>query len=119
MVDYAFYRDIWCGEVSQQEFAALEHRAASQLERYKRIYCVKPRDEESERRAVCAMLDAMHYFDTVQNGGLAQKVQLGSLQVERMNNSVPDLSEEAKSRELYRCASLYLEIYRGVMGCCE
>lgn len=119
MVDYAFYRNVWCGTVPQEEFAALEHRAANQLERYKRIYHVKAPQADSELRAVCAMLDAMYYFDTAQNGGFAQSIQLGSLQVNRADKTMPDLSEAAKSRELYRCASLYLEIYRGVMECCE
>ena len=40
MVEYAFYRDVWMGELSEQEFAAASRAAAAQLERYKRIYSI-------------------------------------------------------------------------------
>lgn len=119
MVEYEFYRDTWGGSMPQKEFAALMFRAAAQLERYKRIYTVNAPDENSEKYAICAMVDALYYFQLAENGELVQSIQLGSLQVDRAEGTMPDLSATAKSKELYRCACLYLDIYRGVSKCCE
>lgn len=119
MVEYEFYRDVWGGSVPQTEFAALVNRAAAQLERYKRIYHVHAVEENSEAYAVCAMVDALYSFWLAESGELLQSIQLGSLQVDRAEGTMPDLSAAAKSRELYRCASLYLEIHRGASRCCK
>ena len=40
MVEYAFYRDVWKGEMSEQEFAAGSRAPAAQLERKNTINCV-------------------------------------------------------------------------------
>jgi len=66
--------------------------------------------------AVCAMADALAYFTAAQNGmGAVAAASIGSVSVSYGNaaNAV-DLSPKGQAKELYRCASLYLEFYRGV-----
>jgi hypothetical protein len=58
------------------------------------------------------MADAMYYFETAANGGLVTSSSIGSVSSSRKVDTV-DTSPRAQARELYRCASLYLDIYRG------
>lgn len=117
MVDYGFYRGQYAGSaVTPEEWHQFASRAQSQLDKYKRMYTVTPPEETSEAMAVCAMVDALAYFSAAQNGmGAVQSASIGSVSVGYVNaaNAV-DLSPKAQEKELYRCASLYLEIYRGV-----
>lgn len=114
MVDYTYYTQQWGGEMSREEFERAEPAAAAQLRRYKRIYKMRKSTMEQEQQAVCAMADAISYFEQAENGEVSGSMQLGSLKVERAAGTVPELTPRAKSRELYRCAGLYLDIYRGV-----
>lgn len=69
-----------------------------------------------EAMAVCAMADSLAYFVAAQNGmGAVASASIGSVSVSYGNaaNTV-DLSPKGQAKELYRCASLYLEFYRGV-----
>lgn len=116
MPDYEFYRSVYGGNsLTSDEFRELEKRAAEQLARYKRIYTVTAPDANAEAMAICAMADALAYFAAAQNGtgGAVASASIGSVSVSYSGASV-DLSPKAQSRELYRCASQYLEIYRGV-----
>ena len=113
MVEYEFYRDTYGGDsVPQQEFKAYARDAAAALERYRRIYTVTPLAENSEQMAMCAMIDALYYFTMVQNGGLSASVSVGSVSTSKALSALPDISPKAQSRELYRCALLYLDINR-------
>ena len=117
MVDYAFYRDEYGGEAaSGEDFYYLARRAQAQLDRYKRIYHVTAPLPDSEQRAMCAMVDAMQTFRTVQSGALAASVSVGSVSSSMPQQAIPDVSPEAQARELYRCAQQYLDIYRGPGG---
>lgn len=108
MATYDFYRADYGGDsIPEADFPRLMLRAKAQLARYKRIYTVCG-DAAAESNAVCAMADALYYFETAASG--AQSVSVGSVSCSR---PAADLSEQAQARELYRCASLYLEIYRG------
>ena len=118
MVEYAFYRDVWKGEMTEQEFAAAGRAAAAQLERYKRIYRVTAPEEDSEAMALCAMAETIHFYEAAENGRLPAGMQLGSLS-QTSAAPAPDLSPAAKSRELYRCAGLYLNIRRDEQGVAE
>lgn len=125
MVEYSFYRDKYGGDsVPQGEFAALARDAAAQLARYKRIYRVAAPAglEDSEQLAMCAMIDALYFFQAMQAGGAAASVSVGSVSSSRGQAAQPDLSPKAQAAELYRCARLYLDIYRGPQGagapCC-
>ena len=111
MADYAFYTDTYLGEaVPETDFHRLSKRAEEQLSRYERIYVVCG-DQEARDMAVCAMTDAMFYFEAAVNGGLVTSSSIGSVSSSQKVDAV-DISPKAQAKELYRCASLYLSIYR-------
>lgn len=104
-------------------------RAEEQLARYKRIYTVTiPADladspavdgmPRAEAMAICAMAEVLASIEAIQNGGggPVSSASIGSVSVSYGSlaaNSL-DLSLKNQERELYRCASRYLDIYRGV-----
>lgn len=113
MVDYGFYAGTYGGSsIPAAAFDSYIRAADAHLERYRQIYTLSPRREDGEKMALCAMADALYYFDFVQNGGLAASVSVGSVSCSRAQTSLPDTSPAAQSRELYRCAGLYLDINR-------
>ena len=118
--DYEFYRSRYNGgSIPDDEWADYETRAMAQLNRYKRIYTVAvPQDEpDAEKLAVCAMADAMHNFDLIANGeGGVQSASIGSVSTSFGGNgsNAADVSPSGQAKELYRCACMYLDIYRGV-----
>lgn len=103
------------GQIPDTEWEYFSSQAIAKLEHYKRIYTVISPDELAEKMAVCAMADALFYFANAQNGtaNLAS-ASIGSVSVNYNAQKDVDLSPKAQERELYRCASQYLEIYRGV-----
>lgn len=114
MTDYQFYISVYLGRsISEEEFPRFAKRAGEQLSRYKRIYTVTAPDENSENMAICAMADAMLYFETAANGGIVTSSSIGSVSSSQSAEAVPDTSAKAQAKELYRCACLYLDIYRG------
>lgn len=124
MVEYTFYTETFHGgSISAEDWPAFEARAADQLARYKRIYTVTvpeyPLDAES--MAICAMADALAYFTAALNGagGAVASASIGSVSTSYggASGGAVDLSAKGQAKELYRCACLYLDIYRGVGGC--
>ena len=114
MADYKFYTETYLGgSIPEAEFPRLAKRAGEQLARYKRISTVTVPDGGGVDLAVCAMADALYYFETAQNGGLTTSSSIGSVSSSAQAGAV-DLSPMAQAAELYRCAALYLDIYRGV-----
>lgn len=117
MADYQFYTDTYLGgSIPAEEFPRLAQRAGEQLAQYKRMYAVKEPAEGNENKAVCAMADALYYFETLQNGGMVASSSIGSVSSSFQTGAV-DLSPKAQAKELYRCACQYLEIYRGNRSC--
>ena len=118
MVDFAFYTNNYKGSsIPEVDFPVFAQRAQEQLNRYKRIYTVTAPEETSEAMAVCAMADALAYFTAAQNGtgGAISSASIGSVSVSYGSaEAAVDLSPKAQEKELYRCACLYLDIYRGV-----
>ena len=118
--DYEFYRSRYNGgSIPDDEWADYETRAMAQLNRYKRIYTVTvPQDEpDAENLAVCAMADALRNFDLIANGeGGVQSASIGSVSTSFGGNgsNAADVSPSGQAKELYRCACMYLDIYRGV-----
>ncbi len=107
--DYNFYASTYLGgSIPEADFPRLEKRAGEQLARYKRLYTVTG-DATAEDMALCAMADAMYYFETVQNA--PQSASIGS--VSSSIGSRVDISPKAQAAELYHCAALYLDIYKG------
>ena len=118
MTGYDFYAGTYHGgAISAEEWPAYVGRAEDQLTRYKRIYTVTLPGPDSEAMAVCAMAEALYSFDLLANseGGPVQSAAIGSVSVSygsAMAQAV-DLTPRGQARELYRCASLYLDIFRG------
>ncbi len=116
MPDYRFYIQDYLGSaISEGDFPRLCKRAGEVLTRYKRIYNVTEPEPGSEKMAVCAMADALSGFEAVQNGetGAVQSASIGSVSVSYGTPAAVDISPKGQARELYRCAGLYLDIYRG------
>ena len=121
-VSYLFYTVDYSGDgiPDEETFDRLAKRAAAQLARYRRIYTVAAPEGDSERMAICAMADALYYFECAQNGtgGPVSSASIGSVSVSYGGASGNvDVSPAAQARELYRAASLYLDIYRGCGEC--
>jgi hypothetical protein len=120
MADYKFYTGTYLGNsIPEADFPRLAKRAEEQLSRYKRIYTVTAPGADSEDMALCAMADALYYFETAQNGtaGPVASASIGSVSVSYGAAGAVDLSARGQVKELYRCACLYLDIYRGCGGC--
>lgn len=116
MPDYNFYLIEYMGDsIPQEQFPRLARRAREQLLQYKRMYKVTAPEDTSEGLAVCAMADALYYFESAQNGegGSISSTKIGSVSVSYANSAAVDLSPRSQEAELYRCARLYLDIYRG------
>lgn len=117
MADYEFYASVYMGDsIPENEFPRLAKRAGEQLSRYKRIYTVTAPEQNSEDMAVCAMADALAYYEAAQSGtgGPVSAASIGSVSVSYSGSAnAVDTSQAAQARELYRCAKLYLDIYRG------
>lgn len=118
MTGYDFYTSTYHGSsISPEEWPGYEARAAAQLARYKRIYRVDTSRPRSGDMAVCAIAEALCSFDRLANGegGPIQSASIGSVSASYGGGGAQavDLSPRGQERELYRCASLYLDIYRG------
>ena len=117
MIDYEFYAANYMGDsIAEQDFHRLAKRAGDQLAQYKRVYDVTSPDEDAESMAICAMADALAYFEAVQNGsgGAVSAASIGSVSVSYAGaGNAVDTSQAGQERELYRCACMYLDICRG------
>ena len=115
MADYEFYASVYMGDsIPENEFPRLAKRAGEQLSRYKRIYTVTAPDADA--MAICAMADALAYYEAAQSGTgcPVSAASIGSVSVSYSGSAnAVDTSQAAQERELYRCAKLYLDIYRG------
>ena len=113
---YGFYRDTYLGTALEEgEFAEALLRAKAQLGQYERCYQVTG-DETARSMALCAMADAIAYFQAAQNGeGGLRYAKVGTVSVSGKGiYSAIDISPKAQERELYRIACRYLDIYRGI-----
>ena len=110
-----FYRNEFGGSALEgAELSEALKRAGDVLASYERG-CTVTGDETARKMALCAMAEAIAYFETAQNGqGGLRYASVGTVSVSGKGiYSAVDISPKAQARELYRCASLYLDIYRG------
>lgn len=121
MVEHKFYTDKYHGgSIPSADWPQYEAIAARHLARYKRIFTVTvPEDSaDAESMATCAMADALYGFDLIANGegGAMQSASIGSVSTSWGSSgaNAVDISPAGQAKELYRCACLYLDIYRGV-----
>ena len=117
--DYEFYKCRYNGgSIPYDNWPEYSNRAEAILYRYKSIYTVTVHQEEpdGEKLAVCAMAEALYNFDLIANGegGPVKSASIGSVSVGYGSTDAVDVSPAGQAKELYRCASLYLDIYRGV-----
>lgn len=120
MVAYDFYLNAYHGgSISEEDWLQYEGLASAQLAKYKRLYTVAVPEDTAEDMAVCAMADVLAYMDATRNGadGAVSSASIGSVSVSYARIQGVDISPSSESRELYRAASLYLDIYRGVPSC--
>ena len=75
-------------------------------------------EEGARDMAICAMVDALSAIETMLSGdGIAvSSASIGSVSVSYGSPTAlgVDLSEKGQDRQLYKAASRYLDIYRGV-----
>ena len=121
MTDYEFYKSVYRGgSIPPEEWPVYGARASGQLRRYKRIYEVTAPEPDAEELAICAMAEALYSFDLIANGegGPVQSASIGSVSASYggAGSQAVDISPAGQAAELYRCACLYLDIYRGVNG---
>ena len=112
---YRFYVETYGGSaLNEAELREVSKRAQEQLAFYDRCYRVTG-DDTARKMAVCAMADAIAYFQAAQNGeGGLRYAKVGTTSVSGKGiYSAVDISPKAQERELYRIASRYLDIYRG------
>ena len=106
MADFDYYTDVYLGtELTEKEYPALARQAGAVLDRYCRDYRVEG-GEDAKAMALCAMAEVLHRLGDRQ--GVASAT-VGGVSVRYMGNRDKELH-----RELYRAASIYLDIYRGV-----
>lgn len=113
---YGFYRDTYRGTgLTETEFPEALARAREQLHCYERCYQVTG-DENARNLALCALADAIAYFQGAQSGeGGLRYAKVGTVSVSGKGiYSAVDISPKAQARELYRIAGRYLDIYRGI-----
>lgn len=118
MTSCDFYLNVYPGgSIPPEEWPGCEARARAQLDRYRRMYRVTIPRPRAADMAICAMAEALYSFDlmAIGEGGPVQSASIGSVSVSYGGTAQSiDLSPKGREKELYRCASLYLDIYRGV-----
>ena len=113
---YDFYLNTYCGTAMEaEEFPYYIARAEDQLAQYARTYQVTG-DGNMRKMALCAMAEAIAYFDAAQNGqGGLRYASVGTVSVSGKGiYSQVDISPAARDRELYRAACRYLTICRAI-----
>lgn len=109
MVDFDYYVNSYLGTVIPEDtFPAAAARAEETLDRFCRCYRVTG-GEESKKMAVCAMAEAVHTAARSRGGLTAASAGSVSVRYESGRSGEKELWQE-----LYRQASVYLDIYRGV-----
>jgi hypothetical protein len=112
-----FYKEVYGGTALEgaqlTEFLA---RAEDQLRLFEQVFTVTEFVENGRKLALCAMAEALSYFEAAQNGtGGLRYASVGTVSVSGKGiYQSMDISPAAQAKELYRCASTYLNIYRGV-----
>ena len=115
---YDFYTKTYGGTaISAGELPELLARAEDKLLSYQRRYRVTG-DETMRKMAICAMAEAIAYYDAARNGeGGLRYASVGTVSVSGKGiYAQVDISPAAQERELYRTAATYLDIYRGTQA---
>ena len=117
---YTFYKEQYHGSVLEaEEFPEVLARAEDYLGGLSRRYRVEG-SKTDRSMALCAMAEAMAYFDGARNGqGGLRYASVGTVSMSGKGvYSAVDISPAAQERELIRAAERYLTIYRGASCLC-
>lgn len=107
MADYEYYVNYYLGYlIPQREFFALARRAQAYLEQLSRVYLVVG-GSDARAMAICAMAEELYRSNRSQ--GVASAT-VGGVRVQYRNDN-------KLLRQMYRCAAIYLDIYRGKELC--
>ena len=110
MADFAFYTDVYLGSlIPAQAFPEAAMRAKEELERIRRSFRVVCPGEDSLRMAICAMAETLYAHSKRRGGVTGATVGEVSVRYDQGRAAAQSLT-----RELYRKASIYLDISRGV-----
>ena len=110
MADFAFYTDVYLGSlIPAKAFPEFSLRAKEELEKLQRNYRVASSGEDSLRMAVCAMAETLYAHGKRRGGVVAATMGETSVRYEQGKSA-----ERSLTHELYRKASIYLDISRGV-----
>lgn len=110
MADFAFYTGVYLGSlIPAKAFSEFALRAKEELERLQRNYRVVSSGEDSLRMAICAMAETLYTHGKRRGGVVAATMGEASVRYEQGRNA-----EKSLAHELYRKASIYLDISRGV-----
>lgn len=111
MVDYEFYTNTYHGgSIPSEEWPAAEREASAMLERYKRIYSVTAPTPDAESMAVCSMAEVIAAYGEI--GPSVSSASIGSVSESYSTGTAGWAAQ--RSRDVYKAACLYLDIYRGV-----
>ena len=110
MADFAFYTDVYLGsQIPAKAFGEFALRAKEELERLQRNYRVVSSGDESLGMAICAMAESLYAHSKRRSGVVAATMGETSVRYEQGKSA-----ERSLTHELYRKASIYLDISRGV-----
>ncbi len=107
MANYAYYADAYMGSlIPQREFAPLARKAEAYLQQLCRTFLVEG-GEDAKAMAVCAMAEEL--YRGAAREGIAS-TSIGGVQVQYR-------ADGKLWQQMYRAASIYLDIYRGKELC--
>ena len=107
MISYEFYVNSYMGtDIPEKAFAGFAVRAGEALKKMARIYRVEGTEVE-HAMAICAMAEVLQAWQNRPAGVKSESVGSCATQY-------ADEAERKLDRELYRKASVYLDLYRGV-----
>ena len=125
--DYGFYLDEYCGvSISPNDWHRLAIRAGEEIIAFERMFTVTGK-ERQRNKAVCAIADALHTFETVASQMIhadetgrvgAASVSVGSVSTSYKAPDVSalklDLSDAGQQKAFYNALKKHMTVYRGV-----
>lgn len=110
--DYSFYRETYLGEsIDELSWPFYVTRASEELGRLSGYLTLTPRTDNAEGMTLCAMADALYYFDTAVNQRKATAVTIGAVSAQTSAPAV-DISPKAQQAELMRCLRRFYDVER-------
>lgn len=112
MTSYTFYQGVYLGEsIPFESWALFAQRAGEDLERLSCALTLTPQAENAQDMAVCAMADALYYFDQAANQRQTSAVTIGAVSAQTTAPAV-DITPKAQQAELLRCVRRYFTVER-------